>query len=58
MEFPPSKSNDKVQNPNVKGMSKLKVQNIWHWNLGLWHLAIMANQSPPPGRPDLSKSKL
>jgi hypothetical protein len=58
----PSEIQDQIhftgQNPNVKGMSKLKVQNIWHWNLGLWHLTIMANQSPPPGRPDLSKSKL
>jgi hypothetical protein len=35
VEFRPSKSNDKVQNPNVKGRSKLKVQNIWHWGLGL-----------------------
>jgi hypothetical protein len=29
------RSNDKVQNPNVKGMSKVKAQNIWHWGLEL-----------------------
>jgi hypothetical protein len=35
MKFPASKTNDKFQNPNVKGMSKLKVQNLWHWGFGL-----------------------
>jgi len=34
VKFHPSKNNDKVQNPNVKGMSKLKVQNIWHLAFG------------------------
>jgi hypothetical protein len=35
----PSEIQDQIhftgQNPNVKGMSKLKVQNIWHWGFVL-----------------------
>jgi hypothetical protein len=45
LRFDKSKGNDKVQNPNFKRMSKLEIQNIWHWGFGFdlaFELGILA----------------
>jgi hypothetical protein len=53
--------NSKFQSSKSKGMSKLKIQNIWPWGLGFdlaFELRALAfDPYPNPGKPSLIKQR-